>query len=268
MRSLLRLVPVAALAFAVAALSAGCGKGTSSTGTGSALTQDAADDMAIQAQANVQVLGGDLSGSVAGSVGAPQAALQRAAGPAAVLLDTTFTKNGITYHLARTFFDSTGAVLAGPGPNVAKIHTTGTAQGSFESARDTATISHACSITIDSVLADKPTLFVNGTCADTLMNQYRSYDGTTTRYFHWVSSLAITNIQFLKTTLSSGRPSGGSITYTADADRLRSNNAGDVSAHYHVTVTIVFDGSNVAQITVNGTYHYLWNLDTDAIVRA
>jgi hypothetical protein len=265
MRSLLRLGPAAALVLAIAALSAGCGKGTSSTGTGTPLTQDAADDIAIQTQASLNVVGGDLSGSISGSVGPrPQFVMQ----PLSMLLDTVFTKNGITYHLTRTFYDSTGAVLAVPGPNVAKIHTTGTATGSFETQRDTATISHATSLTIDSVLATKPNLVVNGQSADTLMNTYRSYDGTTTRYFHWVSSLTIGNVQFVKATLGSGHPASGTVTFTADADRLRSNNAGDIAAHYHVTVVVVFDGTNIAQITVNGTYHYLWNLDTDAIVRA
>src|SRR5262245_33113349 len=93
---------LAAVLLAASALAAGCGKGTSPTSPNNALTQDVADDVAINSVAALSTTGGDVAASVTVvQSGAPQpgaARLQQA------LWDTTFVRNGITFQASRTFY--------------------------------------------------------------------------------------------------------------------------------------------------------------------
>src|SRR5438105_443766 len=83
------------------------------------------------------------------------------------------------------------------------------------------------------------TFLVNGASDDTLLNRFRSYDGTRTRYFHWVSSLAIANVEIPR---GGNYPVSGTVTFTVTADRLRSNSVSDIESHWNATVVITFNG--------------------------
>src|SRR5437899_5427564 len=79
MRSHSRHALPAVLLVALAALVAGCGKGTQSTSPGTTpMTQDSADDLALNTVAALNVVGGDVSVSAGAAAGspAPQAALR------------------------------------------------------------------------------------------------------------------------------------------------------------------------------------------------
>src|SRR5438105_7528760 len=171
MRTPVRHGALALVALGLVSLAGGCGKGTSSTGPGTAITQDAADDLALNSVAALNTVGGDVQAGVSVSAGAaPQ---QGAAHLTAAFWDTTFTRNGVTYEASRTFYDALGNPLPGFGPTAAKLVWTSQASGTWEGARDTATVGHNASLQItgNHLLAIADTFLVNGASDDTLLNR-------------------------------------------------------------------------------------------------
>ena len=54
---------------------------------------------------------------------------------------------------------------------------------------------------------------------------------------------------------------------TVSLDRLRSNQAGDVESHVNAAVNVTFNGTTLADVVVNGSYHYKWNLLNGQVTR-
>lgn len=253
-----------ALALLALPLLGGCtSKVTAPTGT---MTQQTADDIAVQAAANMGVLNGDLQFAVSTS---PQPAPSgaRRARPVAALWDTTFVYGGITFQASRSFYDALDNLLPGYGPLATRLRWTSRAYGTYQGPRDTAIVGHAAVLDIRGIEVGQDTLKLDGTCQDTLQNTFRSLDGLTTRYFLWISGMTVNTVRLLKSTYGSGGPLDGTVTFVASADRLRSNNRGDVDIHYDATVVITFNGTLAPEIVVNGSYHYHWNLATGSITR-
>jgi hypothetical protein len=134
--------------------------------------------------------------------------------------------------------------------------------------RDTATVGRNAALDLRGIQAGQDTLRLDGTALDTLLNRFRSFDGTRTRYFYWTSGLTIANVRILKSTLQTGfLPVGGTVTLVVSADRLRSNNRTDVETHLNVTVVITFNGTQLVDLVVDGRYRYRWNVETDEVTR-
>ena len=264
----LRMLGALSACLVALGLVAGCGTSTHSVAPGTTVDQGTADDFAVQALASLDVVSGDMQVAIGGTPSAP--AMSARVAPARAMWDTTYTtSNGLTYSASRTFYDDTDTPLPGWSPSAVRLHWTSTASGTAAGPVDTATVGHASVVDARGIQAGQDTLRFDGACLDTLLNRFRSLDGTRTRHFYWTSSLDIAAVRILKSTLqTSGRPIGGTVTFVVSADRLRSNVRTDVEVHFDATVVVVFNDTGTADITVNSTYHYLWNLQTGAVVRA
>jgi hypothetical protein len=257
-------------------LLAGCGS-TRSTAPASFTAQQNADDMAIQAVLSLGVTGGDINGAYSST---PPAAPQRIATgttlrhvvtPARAQWDTSYTAGDFTFEASRVFYDALDAPLAGWTPLAVRVHWTSRAYGTHSTVIDTTTIGHAAAIDLRGIQSGQDTVTVDGACNDTLQNVFHSLDGLRKRYFHWQSGTSIAGVRILKSQVALGGgpvPIGGTVTCVVSADRLRSNNVGDVEAHLDAIVVVTFNGTTTPLITVDGTYHYLWHLDTGQITRA
>ena len=158
--------------------------------------------------------------------------------------------------------------MPGWGPTVTRVHWTSGATGTIEGLRDTASVSHAGVLDARGVQDGRDTLQFDGGAIDTLQNHFLSLDGTRERYFLWASVVDIAAVRFLKSTIQSdGRPISGTVTFTVTADRLRSNNRADVEAHIDATVVVVFNADGTADLSVDATHTYRWNLQTGVVVR-
>jgi hypothetical protein len=257
MRSFTRL---ALLAGAAALLAAGCGKGTSTTGP-APLTQDAADDAALQVAANLDVISGDVQGATNFAVAAPA----RMTGDAPS--DTSFTRGGITYQCARTFYDANNQVLPGWSPLAVRVVWTSRAFGTLMTERDTATVGHDASLDVRNIQVGKDTLNFGGFSDDTLDSRSRSFDGTTWRHLNTTSHATWTDIAQLKNRDVNPYPLSGTMVWTIVVDRLRSGDGG-IESHFTATVVVVFNGTATPDVTVNGQWHYKLNLATGILVRA
>ncbi len=257
-------IALAACAAALALAAAGCGD--SPTQPTPALNQSSADDIAIQTAANVQLLNLDLMGG-AGGAGVALAS-RPGATPSAALWDTSFALGGLTFTASREFYDEVGTLLPGYGPTAVRMTWDSRVSGTAEWPRDTLTIGHHGITEFRGIQALAETLSVDGASSDTLMNRFRSYDGTRTRYFYWNSLLDVADVRFLKSALATQPwPLSGTLTLMVQADRLRSNDRADVEAHLTATVVVTFNGTDRPVIVVNGTWRYIWNMTTGAVTR-
>jgi hypothetical protein len=250
---------------AVVLVAGGCGSDPASPPTG--LSQGEADDFAVSTMTSLQLIGGDLEAVLGGTPLAASAPAR--VRPARALFDTTYVWNGITWEASRTYYDAADQVLASYGPTAVRVHWTSRAYGTTEGQRDTSTIGRSGVLDVGGIHASQDTLKLNGTSRDSLFIKFRSLDNTRMRYFYWTSLLVIDNVPALKSSLQTGfRPLSGTVTLAISADRLRSYNLTDVEAHLDVVVVITFDGSQYADLVVNGRYRYRWNVDSSEVTRA
>lgn len=258
--------PKKSLVAAVAALTilSGCGTSTTQPNT-SAVTQDVADDLALQTSLHLRTIGVEVDAATTAMTGAPSpvqgTAMTRAA------FDTTFVLNGITFEISRTFFGPGGELLQGYGPTAVRMVWTSRAYGSVMTARDTATIGHSGQLDVDGIHATRDTLTFVGLSLDTLTNTFRSFDGTRTRYVHATSNLVYQDVRLLKNRTLNPWPLSGTATYDLIVDRLRSNDVNDVESHLVARVVVTFNGTSMPDVVVSGRFHYKLNLLTGAVVR-
>ncbi len=257
-----RLLVTGLVATALAA--AGCGSSTSPTSP--TLTQDSADDAAIQSVLALGAVGGSLSAATSSAGGVAQA--RPLARPAAAQWDTAFTWGTVAFAASREFFDAQGNLLPGFDSTAVRMVWTARASGAIETARDTALVGHADSLDVRGIQKTQDTLLVNGAGRDTILNKFLSFDGTQTRYSYWRSALALQGITGLKSAPPGSWPIAGTVAFDGLAARLRSYSALDIASEATVHVVITFNGSNPPSIVVNGTWHYLWYPATGQIVRA
>ena len=254
---------LAACLLAIALAAGGCGKSTSLTNPGGGLNQDSADDIALQTGFALNPIVMDVEGGIA-SLGATAPALLRPA-PLRALWDTTVTVGGLTIEVTRDFYNAQDQVLPSYGPDAVKLIWTSRIYGSIQTERDTLTVGHSASVQFVGIQPADTAITIDGAAFDTLLNVFRSYDGTRTRYFYWRSSLTAADVFWVKT---SEWPKSGTLTFVVKADRLRSNNRGDVEAHLNATVVITFNGTDHPDVVINGAWHYKWDMQNGTMVRA
>jgi hypothetical protein len=256
----------------IASILNGCGGDTSTGPSTTPVNQTTADDLALQTVASFNGVGGDVQVIVGGtpSSAARATPAPRGALPFRAQWDTTVVQGNITYTASRTFYDANDNPLADYGPNATWLRWTSRATGWYEGPRDTATVVHTALLDVHGIQAGQDTLKFDGECADTLENRFRSYDGTRTRYFYWVSNTSIDDVRFLKSLIQLGAswPVHGVVTIVVSADRLRSNNRADIEAHFDAIVVVTFNATGGAVIAINGMWYYQWNLATGQISRA
>lgn len=254
---------LAAALLAIGLAANGCGTSTSTTSPLTPLDQTSADDLAMQAGLALNTLELDVAGA-AGSLAGPSG-MRPAITPFAALWDTTITGEGFTFYVSREFYDAQGARLPDYGPDAARMVWRSRIIGSYASELDTVAVAHATVLDFTGIQPEDTASTVSGTALDTLQNIYRSYDGSTWRYFHWKSVLTITDAVISR---SREWPLSGRLAFAVKADRLRSNDVRDVDAHLVASVVITFNGTSQPDVVVNGVWHYRWDMQYGTIIRA
>jgi hypothetical protein len=251
-----------ALASVLSLVAAGCGSDDGVSPT--ALTQSAADDIALQIGQSMAAGNGGTMAEInvaAGSVpSAPAGSFEAAA-------ETSFTIGAITYTFTRAFYDQGGAELPGYGPTAVRLAATSRATGVIEHTLFEATVGHAGVLDVTGIQPEADTLELNGGSHDTLQTQFQSMDGARTRYFYWRGDLDYEDVHLLKDRSVNPWPLDGTAVWMVSADRLRSNQVTDVEAHLEVTVIVTFNGTADPEILVNGRFRYRINLQSGAATR-
>ena len=258
--------------FALASALACCG--TSPTGIGgSPASQSNADDMAQQVGASMaQDNGGMVStyGATQAPVGDVRAHPVRIAEPTSAASETTFSVGAITFTFTRIYLNQLHNAMPSFNPLLTwGIAETSRATGSITTAQYTASVGRAGTLDLWNISVAAPeTLIANGTAADTAQSSFTSAFTGGQRYFYCVQSGVMSNVRTLKPVTSSSYPLSGTMIWTLSADRLRSNSRVDVEAHFTGIVVVTFNGTRYPDLTVNGIYHYRFDLKTGAVQRA
>ena len=254
---------VALLGIALIAGVNGCSDDSNPTSPEPNVSQQEADDVALQTLLTVNIFGDDLGNAISSTPAGP------AARPFRAQWDTTITSgSGLTYQASRTFYDAANNALADYGPTAVRLRWTSHAAGLVVTPRDSVTIGHALLLDVRGIQSAVDTLQLDGSQSDSLLNKFTSYDGLRTRIYNWRSTLTLINVRFPKSQVVTGPRPTGLATLAIAVDRLRTYNRLDVESHFDVAVVIVFDGSTVAHVLVDGRYAYNWDLLTGEITRA
>jgi len=277
------------------AMGFGLGACSSAPTTPNALSQQSADDIAVQAAGSLTASSGGLMlelNAGAGSVpsngalrlhpGDPlvrtkhlltnDAAFRLSPGgptlrASAASAETTFSVGSITYTVTRTFYDSGGNELADYGPTATKLRITATANGSISTAYWDASVGRAGILDVTGIESSSDTLQFDGAGNDTLQCHFLSMDGTHERYFYALGGRSLEAVRLLKDRNANPYPLSGKARWAWAVDRLRTNNREDVEFHLTALVVVTFNGTANPEIVVDGTYHYHVNLSTGAITR-
>lgn len=202
------------------------------------------------------------SGGAQGAQAAPGARAFRASATAA---ETSFTVGGVNWTLNRRYFDSLGVEYPTHGALVRRMTVDARATGTIDGTGFHATIGHTGSHVVDGLAASEDTLRFGGTANDTVQSQFQV--GARTAYVYSVGRLTHVDVRLLKDRAANPWPLSGTATDSISVDRLRSNDRNDVISHHDVTVVIVFNGTQFADLTVNGTFRYRLDLRTGATQR-
>ena len=277
------------------AMGFGLGACSSAPTTPNALSQQSADDIAVQAAGSLTASSGGLMlelNAGAGSVPSNGALRLHPGDPAvrtkhllpndaafrlspggptlrasAASAETTFSVGSITYTVTRTFYDSGGNELADYGPTATKLRITATANGSISTAYWDASVGRAGILDVTGIESSSDTLQFDGAGNDTLQCHFLSMDGTHERYFYALGGRSLEAVRLLKDRNANPYPLSGKARWAWAVDRLRTNNREDVEFHLTALVVVTFNGTADPEIVVDGTYHYHVNLNTGAITR-
>lgn len=199
--------------------------------------------------ANVVANGGSLRG--------------RGATPAAA--ETTVTSGNVTWTLALRWFDagSNEQPYYDPATTVrlqANSHGNGTVIGP----EATATLHSAGAMDLMGVNEAATQVTTNATRNDTLSWTASNPSGSVTSLTRSTGTLA--DVVEAKP-VDQNYPASGTGTWDVDVNRQVQAAAGSVSDHFVAHVVVTFNGTHLVPLVVNGSHHFLLDLDTGAVTQ-
>jgi hypothetical protein len=262
-RSLPRLVTLVGLALLGAVGLAGCG--AASKVTQPALNQihsnDAANQVGILMYAD-----GAASPVPSGLVaqGPTGSASLRGAGPMSVAAETTLVRNGVAWTFAIHWFDAQGTEQALYDPQTTvRMHADSHASGTGLGPQGSATLGTSGTLDVAGISVLQDTLTTNATRQDTLSYSASGPSGSAT--FLSRGAGAFDNVVEAKPE-SSNHPARGLATWSLDVTKHLTSTSGSIDEHFTATAVVTFNGTNLVPLVVNGTYHYLLDLDTGQVI--
>jgi hypothetical protein len=257
-------VTLAGLALLGAVGLSGCGaagKVTQPAAINQAQSNDAANQVGILMFAD-----GSSSPVPAGLVAQGPAGLAsiRRAGPMSVAAETTLVRNGVSWTFAIHWYDAAGTEqpLYDPATTV-RMHADSHASGTFLGPQGVATLGTAGTLDVSGIGLLQDTLTTNAARLDTLAYAVSNPNGSATYLAH--GSGAFLNVVEAKP-VSSNHPARGLATWSLDVAKHLQGANGSLDEHFAATAVVTFNGTNLVPLVVNGTYHYVLDLDTGQVV--
>jgi hypothetical protein len=259
-RSVPRLVMLAGLALLGAVGLAGCG--AASKVTQPALNQAQSNDAANQV--GMLMVADGASSPVPSALIAQGPATRGGAGRMSVASDTTLVRNGVAWTFAIHWFDAQGTEQALYDPQTTvRMHADSHASGTFLGTQGSATLGTSGTLDVAGISALQDTLTTNATRQDTLSYSAAGPSGSATFLAHGAG--AFENVVEAKPE-SQNHPARGLATWSLDVSKHLQGVNGSIDEHFTVTAVVTFNGTNLVPLVVNGTYHYLLDLDTGQVV--
>jgi len=245
----------------------GCGKSSDVTGIAN-VPQATADLVAVQAGASASADNGGLMTEIQGSTAAVPTRAQTVSPDRILAADTTFSRGNLTITIGRTFYDATDTALPQWDPSAVRVVITSWLRGTVTGPRYSGTIGRTGTLNIRGIQAATDTLVFDGVATDTTDAIYVSLDGTRTFDVHVLATRTLAGVTKLKNTNVNPWPLAGTATWNLSVDKYASGQQGTIEAHYEAVVVLTFNGTEFADVTVNGRFHYKIDLQTGSCARA
>jgi hypothetical protein len=252
---------------AAAIILGGCGKSSDVTGLGAA-AQQTADDLAVQVGASASADNGGLMTEIEGTTSAVPMALQPSSIDGVAAADTTFTRGPFTITLERTFYDVDGNALQQWDASAVRVQIGSWVRGSVTGVRYQATLGRTGTLDVSGLAAAVDTLVFAGTATDTTDARYTSLDGLRTVDVHVLATRVLAGVRALKNRNVNPWPLSGTATWNLSVDKFASGPRGGIEVHYEAVAVVEFDGTQYADVTVNGRYRYRMDLLTGGVSRS
>jgi hypothetical protein len=263
-RSTLRLAALAGLAMLGAFSLSGCGA-ASKIAQPAAISQAQSNDVAGQV-GTLMFADGSSSPVPAGLIAQGPAGLAaiRHAGALSATADTTLVRNGVAWTFAIHWYDALGAEQPQYDPtSTVRMHADSHASGTFLGPQGTATLGTSEALDVSGISALQDTLTTNAVRQDTLAYAVSNANGSATFLAH--CSGAFDNVVEAKP-VSSNHPARGVAAWSLDVSKHLQSQNGSIDEHFAATVVVTFNGTHLVPLVVNGTYHFILDLDTGQVV--
>ena len=245
----------------------GCGKSSDVTGLGAA-AQQTADDLAVQVGTSASADNGGLMTEIESTTAAVPMALQPGSIESVAAPDTTFPRGPLTIALERTFFDVDGNALQRWDMSAVRVAVGSWVRGSVTAVRYQATLGRTGTLDVRGLAAAADTLVFDGTAADTTDARYASLDDRRTVDVHVLATRVLARVRVLKNRDVHPWPLSGTATWNLSVDKFADGPRGGIEVHYDAVVVVEFDGTQVADVMVNGRYRYRMDLQTGGVARS
>jgi hypothetical protein len=245
---------------------AGCGKTSDVTGVG-AVTQQTADDIAVEVGEAASAEGGGLMIEIEGARSTLPHSIEPAGIESAVARDTTLARGPFTLSLERAFFDVDDNALQPWDPTAVRavVHTW--LRGTVTSVRYRATRSRAGTLGVRGLAPAVDTLVFEGSASDTTEARYTSLDGSRTTDVRVLATRTLAGVRALEDRGVHPWPLGGTATWNLSVEKFANTPRGGIEARIEAVVVVAFDGTPSATAAVNGRFRYRLNLQTGDAVR-
>ena len=260
-----RLALAASLSLVVTVLAlAGCG--TKVSAPQNAL--DASQSNEAAAEVGMMVYAGTEPSPVPNSLVAtdprsPAPMLARPATPA--MAETTITNGNVTWTLAVHWFDAGSNEQPNYDPaTTVRMHAVSRATGSVTGINGSGTLHSGGVLDLSGIDQNAAQLTTNATRNDTLSWSVSGPNGSASGLSHSTGTLA--NVVEAKP-VSQNHPASGTGTWDLDVNRQVASGGGSVSEHFVAHVVVTFNGTHLVPLVVNGTYHFMLDLDTGQVTQ-
>jgi hypothetical protein len=198
---------------------------------------------------------------VSGGTGSSGTIHGRGASPAAA--ETTVTNGNVTWNLSVRWFDASSNEQANYDPaTTVRMQANSRGNGAVTGVNGSGTLHSAGTIDMMGVDQAATQVSTNATRNDTLSWTATGPSGSATGLTHSTGTLA--NVVEAKP-VDQNYPSSGTGTWDLDVNRQLQGDAGSISEHFVAHVVVTFNGTHLVPLVVNGTHHFLLDLDTGAV---
>jgi hypothetical protein len=263
---------IAVLALLVGALVTGGCSSDSPTSPTANFTQQDADDAAVQATIALANLGSVIEGAAGAdggaSPGSPLALTSRQPG-LGVQSDTTWSHGSLVFELSRRWFSLTGTEQDLPDATTDSVHVTSRIAGTDSTDRYVVTIGHAGSSSLGGLNPLRDEVWLNVAQSDTLVSRFAALYRPVTRHFEGRTITTASDVRWLKPTSPEPTyPGSGTLVMTLAAIAYRDGARLDVEKSWNATIVITFNGTRYPDVVINGSWQYVWDMESGTIVRA
>ena len=181
------------------------------------------------------------------------------------MAETTITNGSVVWTLAVHWFDASSNEQASYDPaTTVRMHADSHGTGTVTGTNGSATLRSGGVLDLSGIDQNATQLTTNSTRSDTLSGSASGPSGSITTLTYSTGALA--NVVEAKP-VSQNHPASGTGTWDLDVTRQVSSGGGSISEHFVAHVVVTFNGTHLVPLVVNGTYHFMLDLDTGQVTQ-